>query len=1185
MKLKKVIKNACIVLLFATLFSSAAAKESKHDITPDVQSVSKEDVYTINYDNVAIIEYLGFVSKICNVNFIYNDSDLKFNVTVVSKEPITQEHVMSTLIQILRINGFYIVEENSNLIISKSNNVKEVATLANKDLNNETAPIVTSVFTLKNTNIESISTIIRPMISTDAIIEAYPSNRQLIISDITPNIKKIAQLIDQLETSENPLIIEQYKVLSNHPITLISLLQQIISPLTEGSPFIVTLQDSTDTLFIVSTPKLANKALALLGTLDGMEHTGGQDLFLYKAKYVHSDDLKSSLDVIANHLEETKNSDKALIDTIKTLKILDTNSILFRGSEASIVKLQTILQALDTETSATLHAKQTETGYFLYKLVNVSGSTIEKDLAKLADQLRKKGVTKSDLLYVIDNDKWEEQTNSILLTGPDKGIEEAKGIIAKYDIPTSEKQSLETGYFLYKLQNASGETIEEDLEKLAAQLKEQGVKNDNLLDVIENAYWIKETNSILLTGNAKGIEEAKEIIAKYDIAKPFASDKMSYNNEFFMYTPKHLTAQDLEDSLKDIAKNLVDAKLADANILTTLNNIKYVSSTNSLVFTGNEATLNKIKELLTSIDVATSKQAIQHVGKTSFFIYKIQNASPKQLISSLKSVAADLDKFGGNDKDFIIALKTVKYVQDTNSLVFTGNNDSLEKIQNLVPKFDIAIDTKEEGPTTYYVYKPKYLAGPDIEKILFDFAEHLKVTGLENPYLYDAIESMNWSENTNSLVFTGTESSIEEIKVLLVTFDVPGKGDNGEKVVQSLSPLDDLGFLVYKLQYHKGDEIQEALKQIAQDLISPSADQETPPSKLIKSINSIQWIKMTNSLLCSGDSDTIERLKELIRNLDVPLKQVFIEMLVIETSFTNTLNFGLDWGGKFQYKNKAAGGTGNFQPADASGTSPTAGWQNTVNQISNTRTPVGTDVPLGSGFDLGIIGDILMHKGTSFISLSSLLQALQTDAESTVVMTPKIIAQDGKTSTIFFGSNIPYIGSQIQNQTNTNTTLITTNLEYRDIGMEVSITPVMGNSDTVTLTLELEKTHQIGQVNFGNVQGIQTSKTKMSTVVHIPNKSFLVLSGMVDSTKTRSKSGIPCLGGLPFIGYAFSQNNNSDVRDNVVIFLRPHIINSYKDMVNLTEMQEDFFREQTGTPALERDYDESIELLKTFEDE
>jgi type III secretion protein C len=373
------------------------------------------------------------------------------------------------------------------------------------------------------------------------------------------------------------------------------------------------------------------------------------------------------------------------------------------------------------------------------------------------------------------------------------------------------------------------------------------------------------------------------------------------------------------------------------------------------------------------------------------------------------------------------------------------------------------------------------------------------------------------------------------------------------------------------------------MKQIAKDLKEAQGEAATK-YKLVKAIDSIQWIQVTNSLLASGDQETLGKLKELINNLDVPLKQVFIELLVIQTTLSNALTFGLDWGSKLKYKDKAVIGTGNMTPVQ-SGTNQFA---DTFNAIESTRTPVGTDLNLSNGFDLGIIGDVLMHGGKSFLSLGSLLQALQTDNETSIIMTPKIITQDGKTSKIFSGTNIPYLGSVIQNSSSNS--LITSNVEYRDIGMNLVITPILGNSDTVTMTIELESTAKPDDttqesLDLGQVNGITTTKTTMSTAVHVPNKNFLVLSGMVTDTKTRSKSGVPCLGGIPIIGAAFSKDDKSVNKNNIVIFLRPHIINSYRDMINITENQEDYFREQTGTPALERDYDESLETVKSYEND
>lgn len=376
-------------------------------------------------------------------------------------------------------------------------------------------------------------------------------------------------------------------------------------------------------------------------------------------------------------------------------------------------------------------------------------------------------------------------------------------------------------------------------------------------------------------------------------------------------------------------------------------------------------------------------------------------------------------------------------------------------------------------------------------------------------------------------------------------------------------------FFVYKLQYHEGPEIEESLKKIAGDLRNhPDA-----PINLINAIQSLQWVKATNSLLCSSDQDTLDKLRRLVESLDMPLRQVFIEVLVIETDVKKSMEFGLQWAAGGQYKNKLGFGMGNFAPSHGQ---PGA-FASTMQGINATNTPTGLNqIPLVPGFDLGVIGDVIMHKGQSYFTLGSLVSALQVDGNSTIVLNQKIITQDNKNSTIFVGDNIPFTGSVVQTIGQSQQT--TANIEYRDIGVNLSITPRLGEGDVITLNLNEEITESLedNMINSNSqVNGIRTTKTNMSTHVHVPDKHFLVLSGMIRNSRAQHKAGLPCLGGLPLIGAAFSKTKRHDEKRNVVIFVRPHIIRSFEDYSKLTQQQEEAYRRQADA----KDFDAGINLV------
>ena len=355
----------------------------------------------------------------------------------------------------------------------------------------------------------------------------------------------------------------------------------------------------------------------------------------------------------------------------------------------------------------------------------------------------------------------------------------------------------------------------------------------------------------------------------------------------------------------------------------------------------------------------------------------------------------------------------------------------------------------------------------------------------------------------------------------------------------------DGSFHLHKLQFHQGSEIMSAIKQMSGDMSATrSAD-----DSLLASINSIQWMESTNSLFFSGNKTAICELNNLIDTLDTPIKQVFIEVLVVETSMTNSLDFGVQWSVNSKIKNRLGMGAGSFESTNSNGS-----FADTMQSINATNTPTGLEqLPLTRGFDLGIIGDLIFHKGKSFLSLGSLLSMLQGEGDCSIVLNQKILAQENKTSTIFVGDNLPFAGSVVQTIGSSQQT--TANIEYRDVGVSLNIVPLVGKDGIVTLKITEEITEAMEQpINKGqHISGIKTSKTNMSTSAHVPDSHFLILSGMTRNVEATSKSGVPCLGGLPMIGSLFSKKEKKKEKSSILIFVKPTIIHSSSDYIEMSE--------------------------------
>lgn len=408
-------------------------------------------------------------------------------------------------------------------------------------------------------------------------------------------------------------------------------------------------------------------------------------------------------------------------------------------------------------------------------------------------------------------------------------------------------------------------------------------------------------------------------------------------------------------------------------------------------------------------------------------------------------------------------------------------------------------------------------------------------------------------------------------------------------------------FFIYKLRYRKGDQIEIALRKIANSLqLTGTANVD-----LISAINSSQWIESSNALIFTGTATALEKVRELILEVDVPLRQVFIEMLILNTTINDSLSYGVDWinrfgGGQttgqqgflgvaspgfiFDSNNPIVPNASNFPIIGGNNTVP-GGVATTVTTASGTTTTVGpavtpqgltildTATPTTTSFSAigaytaGIIGTHLTHGGTQFATIGALVRAIHADAKSKILLNPKIITEDNNTAEIFVGGTDRY---KTQSITNDLGSLVTNNFQFIDVGTTLRVTPLIGNNGIITLDI-IQETTQVspgangaGTGNNQDVNLVQVlNKTRSVTKLHVPNGFFVVMSGMINDQGTRSYSQVPCLGGIPIIGALCKRIDNSDTKNNLMLFIRPLIIDTDEDLEDITRRQQDVFNEKT----------------------
>ena len=167
-------------------------------------------------------------------------------------------------------------------------------------------------------------------------------------------------------------------------------------------------------------------------------------------------------------------------------------------------------------------------------------------------------------------------------------------------------------------------------------------------------------------------------------------------------------------------------------------------------------------------------------------------------------------------------------------------------------------------------------------------------------------------------------------------------------------------------------------------------------------------------------------------------------------------------------------------------------------------------------------------------------------------------AQPVLTSTYAYGSTTT---SGIVGQTTTPSTgLIEGTIEYKDIGIILTVTPRISDGGLISLELQIEKSDvNTDALPLGNLQNVPVfTKKTAKTIISVLEAQTIVIGGLIEDTKDVKKSGIPLLSKIPIIGGLFGSQEYTFSKTELVLLMTPHIITDHIQSKSVT----DEFREK-----------------------
>jgi len=272
-----------------------------------------------------------------------------------------------------------------------------------------------------------------------------------------------------------------------------------------------------------------------------------------------------------------------------------------------------------------------------------------------------------------------------------------------------------------------------------------------------------------------------------------------------------------------------------------------------------------------------------------------------------------------------------------------------------------------------------------------------------------------------------------------------------------------------------------------------------------------------NAIVVRGTPDELTLAQKIINDLDKARPEVVVDVAIMEVDKDKMRNIGLSWPGSISFA---------LQPPTTTTTS--------------TTTTTGTTA---SSLTLDNLANL--NANSFAVTVSSATANLRlSDSDTKILQNPRIRATDGQKATMKIGSRIPIATGSYQTGATTAITssLVNTQFQYQDVGVQIEMTPTVHFDHDITLKLKIEDTTESGTETISGVtEPIIAQKTSEQTI-RLREGEASILAGILDKQDLVSISGIPGLGELPLFRYIFGSKSHEVIDDEVVFVLIPHIV-------------------------------------------
>jgi general secretion pathway protein D len=470
----------------------------------------------------------------------------------------------------------------------------------------------------------------------------------------------------------------------------------------------------------------------------------------------------------------------------------------------------------------------------------------------------------------------------------------------------------------------------------------------------------------------------------------------------------------------------------------------------------------------------------------------------------------------------------------TNTLIITDSGTNIDRLMKIIKELD------QEGPQQVLEIIPvRNALARDVSQTLTTLFKQEKQKAAPKPgelEELDEVTNILADERTNSIIVLASKRAIEKVRGIIARLDSRvASGQEGK-------------IHVYYLKYAKAKQLSETLAALTsgagqKSTAAPGAGGGAPKIAEFEGGIKIGADEPTNALIVTASAKDFQTLIErVIAKLDVPRRQVYIETVVMELSLNKRRDLGVSAGG-------GAGGKGMI------------GFGQSFGATSNFATSIlGAPSLLGGLIssrttNLNLLDSAGNTKTVSVPAFTAFLTAIQTYGDANVISTPNILTVENEESIIEVKQDKP-----IPSLTPLSATSAVSSASYtsKEVGLTLKVKPQISSNNSILLNVDEELSNFGPDVTFPGGYNIPTSKKRhIKTATVVGDGQTVVLGGLMEDTIRNTQEKVPLLGDIPILGFLFKKTGKQIEKNNLLIFLTPHVMDDATDFSRILQAKID----------------------------